>query len=530
MRGLSLWDWIFIVLYFLIIALIAYWSSRKADSSEGYFLAGRDVGWLAVGASLFASNIGSEHLVGLAGSGAAGGLAVGHFEWLAVFALLLLGWLFAPFYFRSKVYTMPEFLEKRYDSRSRLYLSIVSIAGYVLTKISVTLFAGGIILSEIMGVNIWTGSILLVIFTGIYTIIGGLSSVIYTEVIQTFLMIGGATLLTILGLKAVGGWHGLLASLPKDYFSMWKPISHPEFPWTGILLGAPILGIWYWCTDQYIVQRVLAAKDLSQARGGTIFAAYLKILPVFLFVLPGVIAAALYPELRTSSPDRALPMLINNLLPVGLKGIVIAGFLAALMSSLASTFNSCSTLLTWDIYRKWKPSASERELVTFGRVTTVILVILGLLWIPMMKYISSQVYVYLQSVQAYIAPPITAVFLLGVLVPWVNGTGAIYTLILGFILGFSRLILELNKNLLPEGSFLKWMATINFLHFAFLLFVVSVIVLLGVSYLTRKHEKPTELTLKEEDIKLIRETSSASQVVASLVVVLLVFVLWWIFR
>jgi len=236
-------------------------------------------------------------LVGLAGSGAFSGLAVAHFELLAVFILIILGYIFAPFYFKANVYTMPEYLEIRYSKASRIYLSSVSIIGYVLTKISVTLFAGGIILNAVLGVDPLVGSLLLILFTGIYTILGGLNSVIYTEVIQTVLMILGSFLVLLFGLNAVGGYHELVSKLPHDYFSMWKGIDHPEFPFTGILLGAPILGIWYWCTDQYIVQRVLAAKDIEQARGGTIFAAFLKILPLFIFVFPGLIAYALYPEI-----------------------------------------------------------------------------------------------------------------------------------------------------------------------------------------------------------------------------------------
>jgi len=530
---LSSLDYIVVILYFLIISVIAYFSSKKANSVKNYFLAGRDVGFFAVGASLFASNIGSEHLVGLAGSGASSGLAVAHFELLAVFILIILGYIFAPFYFKANVYTMPEYLEKRYSKASRIYLSSVSIIGYVLTKISVTLFAGGIILNAVLGVDPLIGSLLLILFTGIYTILGGLNSVIYTEVIQTVLMILGSFLVLLFGLNAVGGYHELVSKLPHDYFSMWKGIDHPEFPFTGILLGAPILGIWYWCTDQYIVQRVLAAKDIEQARGGTIFAAFLKILPLFIFVFPGLIAYALYPEIVKQQPDKALPLLIINILPIGVKGLVVAGFLAALMSSLASTFNSCSTLLTLDIYKLFKKDANEKELLIFGKVTTVLLVFLGILWIPMMKYISSKMYVYLQSVQAYIAPPIAAVFIMGLIYKKATPTASIFTLISGFILGMLRLILEINKEHI-NIHFIKIFATINFLHFAFLLFCFSCMLIIIISLLTyrKENENPyvKELTIDKETIINEILKSNIYHKIFAFIAMFIVFAIWYIYR
>jgi len=482
-------DILVIAAYFAILLGISWWSAtRKKDESADYFLAGRDIGWLAVGASLFASNIGSEHLVGLAGTGAASGLAVGHFEWLACLILLLLGWLFVPYYLRSGVYTMPEFLERRYSPASRSYFTWVSVIGYVLTKISVTLFAGGVVLRAVTGWNFWTSAVVLIVVTGLYTILGGLRAVIYTEVMQAVVLILGSAVLMIVGLHAVGGWSGLTAQVPPDFFSMWKPVSHPDFPWTGIIFGAPILGVWYWCTDQHIVQRVLAARNVTEARRGTIFAGYLKILPVFIFVLPGIIAAALYPELKGDAANAAYPVLVQRLLPAGLKGLVLAGMLAALMSSLASAFNSCSTLLTWDVYRKWRPQATEARLVAVGRITAVILVVFGLLWIPFMKYVSPQLYIYLQSVQAYIAPPIAACFLLGLFFRRLNAAGAIASLWTGLVLGLVRLILELvngvAKTGLPDGTIWSWIAEINFLHFAVLLFVISTAVLAGVSAFT----------------------------------------------
>lgn len=482
-------DLLVIGLYFAVVLGIGYWAARrKKNESADYFLAGRDVGWLAVGASLFASNIGSEHLVGLAGTGAASGLAVGHFEWLATLILLLLGWVFVPFYLRSGVYTMPEFLERRYNAASRWYLTTVSVIGYVLTKISVTLFAGGVVVRELTGLDLWTSAGVIIVLTGLYTVAGGLRAVIYTELLQTFILVFGSVTLLAMGLAAVGGWGALQAQVPGEFFSMWKPADHPDFPWTGIVFGAPILGVWYWCTDQYIVQRVLAARNLGEARSGTLFAGFLKILPVFLFVLPGVIAASLYDDIGGATSDQAFPALVTRILPLGLKGLVIAGLLAALMSSLSSVFNSCSTLITWDVYRKVRPHASERRLVTVGRAATTVLVVLGLLWIPFMKYISSHLYIYLQSVQAYIAPPIAACFLLGVFLPRLNGAGAIASLLSGFVLGALRLVLELvngpEKNGLLDGTLWSWIAEINFLHYAVLLFGVCTAILVAVSLVT----------------------------------------------
>jgi SSS family solute:Na+ symporter len=485
MNNLQALDLVVIAGYFLVLLGIGYWAARREKNvSSDYFLAGRDVGWLAVGASLFASNIGSEHLVGLAGTGAASGLAVGHFEWIACFMLLLLGWLFVPFYLRSGVYTMPEFLERRFNPAARWYFTWVSVIGYVLTKISVTLFAGGVVMRAVTGFDIWTSATVLIVVTGLYTIFGGLRAVIYTEVLQAVVLIFGSAALMFIGITAVGGWSGLESRLPADFFSMWKPMNHPDFPWTGVVFGAPILGVWYWCTDQHIVQRVLAAKSETDARRGTIFAGYLKILPVFIFVLPGMVAAALYTDVRSGAGDSAYPALVTRLLPVGFKGLVLAGMLAALMSSLASAFNSCSTLLTWDVYRKLHPTATEKRLVEVGRASTIILVALGLAWIPFMKYISPQLYIYLQSVQAYIAPPIAACFLLGVLMPRLNGVGAMSALIVGFVLGALRLGLELGRAHLSQGSVWMWIATINFLHFAALLFVLSTVILVGVSLAT----------------------------------------------
>jgi SSS family solute:Na+ symporter len=347
-------DWAVVAAYFAAVLAIAFAVSRRRSSREtsaAYFLAGRNAGWFVVGASLFASNIGSEHLVGLAGTGAASGLAVGHFEVLASLILLLLGWVFVPFYLRSAVFTMPEFLERRYSAAARWYLAVISVVGYVLTKISVTIYAGGIVFESLMGIPFWTGALVVVLATGAYTVFGGLRAVLYTDLLQMLILVGGAIAVTLAGLAELGGWRAMEETAGPQFMSMWRPASDPDFPWTGIVFGAPILGVWYWCTDQFIVQRVLSARDVNTARLGTVFAGYLKILPLFLFVVPGVIAYCLAQSgrLELSQNDAALPALVAALLPTGLRGLVVAGLLAALMSSLSSVFNSCSTLITWDI-------------------------------------------------------------------------------------------------------------------------------------------------------------------------------------
>jgi solute:Na+ symporter, SSS family len=536
MSNLHLFDLIVIAGYFLVLLGIAYWAARREKNvSADYFLASRDVGWFAVGASLFASNIGSEHLVGLAGTGAASGLAVGHFEWLACLILLLLGWLFVPFYLRSGVYTMPEFLERRFNPAARTYFTWVSVIGYVLTKISVTLYAGGVVIRAVTGWNFYTAAIVLIVVTGLYTIFGGLRAVVYTEVLQAIVLILGSITLMAIGLSQVGGFAGLEAKVPAGFFSMWKPINNPDFPWTGIVFGAPILGIWYWCTDQHIVQRVLAAQNITQARTGTIFAGYLKILPVFIFVLPGVVAAALFADIH-ANPDSAYPTLVTRLLPNGIKGLVLAGMLAALMSSLASAFNACSTLLTWDVYRKMRPAASEQQLVRFGRISAAAMVFLGLLWIPFMKYISSQIYIYLQSVQAYIAPPIAACFLLGLFYRRLNGAGAMASLVTGLVLGVLRLVLELTSKAsggLEPGTLWHWIATINFLHYAVLLFVICTVVLFVVSLMTPppSPEKIEGLTYTYGKPAVGEPAGTRRfEIGLSVLLVILLGVLWIVFR
>ena len=485
-----------IAAYFLAVFAIGLYHSRKKTTTRDYFLAGGRVGWFAVGASLFSTNISSEHFIGLAGAGATTGLATSCYELGAAFCLFLLAWLFVPHYLRSKVFTMPEFLEKRFDSRSRWYLTLVSLFAYVFTKISVHLYAGAILMREVAGWNFLTTSILLVIATGVYTISGGLAAVIYTDLFQTFVLISGAVVLSAIGLDRAGGFAGLRAALPPDFFHMIRPASDPVFPWTGTTIGVLILGIWYWCTDQSIVQKTLSAKNIGDARKGSFFCAALKILPVFCLVLPGLIAKTLYGNEVTG--DNAFPTLVVKLMPPGLKGLMVAALMAALMSAMSSVLNSCSTLITMDIYKKTHPHKNERQLVYFGRVTTGVVVVFSILWIPVIPYMSGQLYQYFQAVQAEVAAPITAVFLVGILWNGATARSAIVTLVTGGAIGAVRFLMDVAHNALKWdlGAF-NAIVEFSFLNFAVIVFAFCVVLMIGVSKAERRPQdaRIAELTL-----------------------------------
>ncbi|HPN70866.1 MAG TPA: sodium:solute symporter [Saprospiraceae bacterium] len=529
MTTFSTLDWVVLGGYFFILLAIAYWVTRqKNDTTEDYFLAGKNIGWFVIGASIFASNIGSEHVVGLAGTGAESGMPMAHYE-LHAWIVLLLGWLFLPFYMRSGAFTMPEFLEKRFDSRSRWFLSIFSIFGYVLTKVSVTIYAGGIVVSQLLNIPFLYGAIGIVILTGAYTVLGGMRAVVYTETFQTIILIVGSLIIMILGLQAVGGFAELKATVGSEHFNMWRPSTDKEYPWTGMVFGGAIVGIWYWCTDQYIVQRTLAAHNIQIGRRGAIFGAYLKILPIFIFLLPGIIAFGLKQKglLEYDRSDEVFPALVQSLLPSGLKGLVAGGLMAALMSSLASVFNSASTLFTVDIFKKLNPNTPEKRLVNIGKFATGIIVILGMLWIPIMQKIGGGVlYNYLQSVQSYIAPPITCVFLLGILWKRINAQGAIATLFFGLLMGTLRIIAELT---IQEGGsgFMYSFATINFAHMAIFMFLACTVVCIVVSLLT---SPPSEAqiagltfgTLTAEQKAEARSSYSTSDLVVSVVLVIVI--------
>ena len=536
-------DWFVLGLYFAILVGVAVWVAlQRNKNTEDYFLAGRNVGWFVIGASIFASNIGSEHVVGLAGTGFSSGTPLAHYE-LHAWIVLLLGWLFLPFYIRSGAFTMPEFLEKRFDSRSRWFLSVFSLFAYVLTKVSVTIYAGGIVVSELLNLDFWVGAIGIVVFTGIYTIIGGLKAVVYTETLQTIVLILGSVIITFLGFQEVGGWDELTKTVTEvspDHFNMWRPWDDPDFPWAGLLFGGTIVGIWYWCTDQYIVQRTLAANNITIGRRGAIFGAYLKLLPILIFLVPGIIAYALTiqnPEIYSvidpvtgvERADRAFPMLVTTLLPVGLKGLVAGGLMAALMSSLASVFNSCSTIFTIDIYKQISPEKSEQFLVNVGKMATVVIVVLGIAWIPIMEKIGGGVmYQYLQNVQAYIAPPVTTVFLLGIIWKRVNAQAAIVTLFSGLFLLILRLGSEIAKNEgIIETGFLYDFASVNFSYMAIWMFIFSVALCISTSLLTsepdyKKIQGLSYGTLTSSDKITSEKSYNSIDVVLSFVLVLIV--------
>jgi len=507
--GLALIDWIVILIYFFFLVGVVWWSSRRQDTTQDYFLASRNIGWFVVGGSIFASNIGSEHIVGLAGQGATSGMAMAHWE-LHAWVLILLSWVFVPFYYRSKVFTMPEFLERRFNSTARWILSIVSLTAYVFTKVSVTVYAGAIVFKTLLPDTFgspenafWVGAIATVVLTGIYTVFGGLRAVVYTDTAQAFILIAGSLLITMFGLNELGGW-GEFQAICKErstQFALWRPNSDPDFPWLGILIASPIMGIWYWCTDQYIVQRTLAAKDLKNARRGALWGGVLKIWPVLIFLVPGLIGYALHAKGLIILPqkiidgevvaridgDQVFPTMVATLLPHGLRGLMVGGLLAALMSSLSSLFNSCASLFTMDIYDKIRPGSSQRHLVTVGRIATVVIVALGILWIPVMPMISEGgLYLYLQSVQGYLAPPITAVFLLGLFWKRINATGAVWGLVTGFILGMSKLAIQVlfGADKIASPAFLAAIGDFNFLFFTGVLFGVSIVIVVVGSLLT----------------------------------------------
>ncbi|MDO4557944.1 MAG: sodium:solute symporter [Planctomycetia bacterium] len=589
-------DWALIALYFGLLLGIAWWVVKKhRDNAEDYFLAGRNLGWWLVGASIFASNIGSEHVVGLAGSGAQSGMAMAHYE-LHAWCLLVLAWVFVPFYARSLVFTMPEFLEKRFSAGSRYMLSIISLVAYVVTKIAVGIFAGGIVFETLLPEmqltiggtlidSFWIGSILVILLTGMYTTLGGMRAVVYNDAVQAVVLIFGAVLLTFFGLRELGGWSELRHWCGSDMFNLWKPMV-PEgveatwapvlektpdgsvtkmawyfngnFPWLGMLFCAPVVGLWYWCTDQYIVQRALGARNQQIARRGSICAAFLKMSPVFLFIIPGMICFALVQKsvtLQSESPtavvsaelqglademltpkpgeqigdvtqmedgttitpipgsklQASFPQMVKHLLPAGVRGIVVAGLLSALMSSLAGVFNACATLFTVDLYQKMRPKASQKELVRTGQTATVILILIALLWIPVIRG-ADGLYIYLQSIQGYLAPPIFVVFFLGVFFRRLNAQGCLWALITGFGLGVIRMAIDtpvtLGLTTYEEGSFLWIMNNIYFQYFSVFMTLVCAAVMVGVSLATAKPDvrQITGLTYGMTTDEQLRET------------------------
>jgi solute:Na+ symporter, SSS family len=503
---MTILDWITLGLFVLALIGIVFWVLKQKDkNTTDYFLAGRDATWIAIGASIFASNIGSEHLVGLAGAGAESGMAMAHWE-MHGWVILMLGWLFVPFYSRSKVFTMPEFLERRYNPQARSFLSVISLVSYILTKVAVTVYAGGVVFKDVFNIDyvtffgydidfFWISAIGLVIITGLYTTFGGMKAVLYTSVLQTPVLLIGSIAILVLGIIKVGGWNELMeitrANVTVHGDSMtdlMRSHNDPDFPWTGVILGSAIIGFWYWCTDQYIVQRVLSGRDMKQSRRGAIFGAYLKLTPVFIFLIPGMIAYALQQKglMTLQSNDAAFSSMVKELLPMGFKGIVIGGILAALMSSLAALFNSSAMLFTVDFYQKYKPNETEKHYVMIGRLATIVVVLLGIAWIPVMKGLGKVLYEYLQDVQSLLAPGIAAVFLLGILSKRTTPAAGLWGLLIGFTLGMLRLVLNVFSGSIEETSLLyKLILSHNWLHYEIYLFFLVIICMVIISYFTK---------------------------------------------
>ncbi|XP_031565943.1 sodium/glucose cotransporter 5-like [Actinia tenebrosa] len=547
-RNLAVVDWVIIAAYFVLCLGVGLFSKfRKqrgeAETAEGYFLAGRKMLWWAVGPSLFASNMGSEHFIGLAGSGASTGIAVVSYEWQAVWVLLLLGWVFVPIYLRSRVFTMPEYLNKRFQSRSvRTYLTIAALLSYVFTKTSVDIYAGSLFLYEAVGWNIYVSAAVILVITAVYTLLGGLMAVIFTDVLQCAIMIIGAVVLSILSFIKVGGHDGLWSKYDSALGTPWKapvanasnasvmatvalngsnvtqgcykmtpywgnmfrPLDDPDYPWLGLWTILPIMGVWYWCTDQVIVQRALGAKNNLHAKAGTIFAGLLKILPLFIMVMPGMISRVLFPDSiacadgpsclhycdnKWGCTNNAYPKLVLNVLPTGLVGLMMAVMMAALMSSLSSAFNSSATIFTVDVWLLLRQSASEREKLIVGRVIVAVLVGVSLCWLPIIQgSAGSELFVYIQTIQSYLAPPITMVFGLGILWPGLTEAGALCGLIVGLFLGLLKFIFgnvypKPNCGLIDDRpDFVK----LHFMWYGLIIFGVCGIVSVGVSLFTSK--------------------------------------------
>ncbi|CAH8526521.1 unnamed protein product [Dicrocoelium dendriticum] len=535
-----------LVVYFvsvIITGLVAMFAVQR-NTVSGFFLAGRLMTWLPIGASLYASNIGSEHYIGLAGSGAATGIGIAALELNASVLLQLLGWVFLPVYISSGVCTLPEYMKKRFGGkRIQIYLACLSLLLYVLTKISVNLYSGSLFLQEALNWNIWPSIFLILGMTSLITLTGGLAAVIYTDTLQFFIMIIGAFILAILGYVKVGGFPGVLnlygeaiapvdllsdqggrfiplhklasspgvdpslsCSLPSPKaFKLLKEIDDPDMPWLGFVIGQTAASLWYWCADQMMVQRVLSAKNLSHAQGATLMTGLIKLLPLFIMVIPGMISRILFPDeiacipgdhclrvcgQRSGCTNLAYPKLVLEVMPTGLRGLMLSVMLAALISDMTSIFNSASTLFAVDVYKQFRKRAGEGELMLAGRLFVVFLVVVSVAWIPVVQELQgSQLYVYIQSVSNYLAPPVAAVYLLAVLWPRCNELGAFWALMFGLVLGIVRLILSVvyNDPICGEVDTRPWIVgQLHYMYFAFLSFASTFLVMVAVSFIGKR--------------------------------------------
>ncbi|XP_035312859.1 sodium/glucose cotransporter 1 isoform X2 [Cricetulus griseus] len=518
-----------IVIYFVVVMAVGLWAmfSTNRGTVGGFFLAGRSMTWWPIGASLFASNIGSGHFVGLAGTGAASGIAMGGFEWNALIFVVVLGWIFVPIYIRAGVVTMPEYLRKRFGGkRIQIYLSVLSVLLYILTKISADIFSGAIFINLALGLDIYLAIIILLAITALYTITGGLAAVIYTDALQTAIMMVGSIILTAFAFNEVGGYEAFMEKYMKaipsmvsdgnltikeecytpkaDSFHIFRDPLTGDIPWPGLIFGLSILALWYWCTDQVIVQRCLSAKNMSHVKAGCTLCGYLKLTPMFLMVMTGMVSRILYTDkiacvlpsecmkycgTSVGCTNIAYPTLVVELMPNGLRGLMLSVMMASLMSSLTSIFNSASTLFTMDIYTKIRKRASERELMIAGRLFILVLIGVSIAWVPIVQSAQSgQLFDYIQSITSYLGPPIGAVFMLGIFCKRVNEQGAFWGLILGFLIGISRMIAEFaygTGSCMEPSNCPTIICGIHYLYFAIILFFISVITILTVSFLTK---------------------------------------------
>jgi SSS family solute:Na+ symporter len=543
-------DWIVLGLFMLALLGIVIWvTMQKEADTEDYFLAGRDAGWLVIGASIFASNIGSEHLVGLASAGAENGMAMAHWE-LQSWLLLVLAWIFVPFFWRSQVFTTPEFLERRYSPRTRTFFSFISLVSYVLTKVSVTVYAGGLAIKEIFGIDtlfgvdfFWVAAIGLIIITGLYTVAGGMKAVLWTSVLQTPVLLLGSIIILFVGLTQLGGGEGLLkgvvvmTKVNGENVHLFRAFNDPNFPWPAVVGGSIIIGAWYWCTDQYIVQRVLSARSLTPARRGAIFGGYLKLTPVFIFLIPGMIAFALAQRGMldlSAGPNSAFPVLVRELLPAGLKGVVLGGALAALMSSLASLFNSSATLFTVDFYERLKPGRSEAHYVAVGRIATTVVVLLGIAWVPVIPLLGDSLYEALQKVQSLIAPAIVAVFFLGIFSRRVTPAAGFVGLVVGFAAGMLRLVLDLSPTLAGSNAIFAALEGLNWLYYccALLLFTMALMVVVSLMTAPKSSSELVGITFRsvtEEQNREVRASWNGWDIFHSVVILAILAVVYIVF-
>jgi len=543
-------DWIVLGVFMLALVGIVVWVAMQGEEdTEDYFLAGRNATWLAIGASIFASNIGSEHLVGLASAGAQYGFAMAHWEFQS-WIILMLAWIFVPFYWRTKIFTTPEFLERRYSPQTRTFFSFISLISYVLTKVSVTVFAGGLAIQEIFGIDtlfgidfFWIAAITLVIVTGLYTIIGGMKAVLWTSVLQTPVLLLGSFIILFVGLTKLGAGQGLLegwavmSEISGANMHLFRPIDDPNFPWPAVIGGSIIIGTWYWCTDQYIVQRVLSGRDMTQARRGAIFGGYLKITPVFIFMVPGMIAYAMAEQGMldlSGGSNTAFPVMVRELLPAGIKGVVLGGAIAALMSSLASLFNSSATLFTVDFYERLRPNRTQKHYLRVGRIATTVVVLLGIAWVPVIPLLGESLYEALQKVQALIAPSIVAVFFLGIFSTRVTPAAGFWGLVLGFVAGMFYLVLDLSPTLAASNGFFTAVHNMNWLYYCCALLVFSIVIMVVVSTFSvaKSDEELAGLThhsVSAEQAREVRESWTTWDVINTVVIVGIIGLCYYMF-